>query len=180
MQCKLISCSGKERDVALGAPQSMDTDVIHPDSAPRVYAPGTLPDYKSDTFSVPPGGVSPGTVPQEPSAPRFSLPLRDLATNDGDQAVFRVFYQGCPQPQITWYFNSQPIKPGRDFKIFIDRARGESSLVIIEVFPEDEGEYMVKAENELGAAVTHCHLFVRCKSHIVDYSSDIHSSRTLT
>ena len=70
---------------------------------------------------------------------------------------------GFPQPQITWYFNSQPIRPSRDFQIFIDTARGESSLVIIEVFPEDEGEYMVKAENALGAAVTHCHMFVRRK-----------------
>ena len=76
---------------------------------------------------------------------------------------------GFPQPQITWYFNSQPIRPSRDFQIFIDTARGESSLVIIEVFPEDEGEYMVKAENALGAAVTHCHMFVRRKCHALPH-----------
>ena len=35
--------------------------------------------------------------------------------------------------------------------------------MIVEVYPEDEGEYMCKAENRLGAAITHCHVFVKCK-----------------
>ena len=89
------------------------------------------------------------------------MPLRDQQINDGDRAIFKVLFRGIPSPTITWFFNSQPIKPSRDFQISV--RRGESSLVIVEVFPEDEGEYMCKAENTMGAAVTHCHLFVKCE-----------------
>ena len=72
-------------------------------------------------------------------------------------------FRGMPKPTISWFFNAQPIQPSADFQIKIDVNQGESTLIIKEVFPDDEGEYMVKAENPLGAAVTHCHLFVRCK-----------------
>ncbi len=89
------------------------------------------------------------------------MPLRNLSVMDGDRAIFRVFFSGNPTPHITWYFNSQPIKPSQDFQINVDIRRQESTLVIVEVFPEDEGEYMCKAENPLGTAVTHCHLFVK-------------------
>jgi len=103
-------------------------------------------------------------ISREPEAPKFTMPLRDQQVNDGDRAVFKVFFRGNPAPSVTWFFNSQPIKPSRDFQINVDVRRGESSLVIVEVFPEDEGEYMCRAENTVGAAVTHCHLFVRLPS----------------
>ena len=122
--------------------------------------------------SAPPAEVPPApmtepcaVISREPEPPRFNLPLRDQQINDGDRAIFKVYFRGYPAPTVTWFFNSQPIKPSRDFQINVDVKRGESSLVIVEVFPEDEGEYMCKAENTMGAAVTHCHLFVRCKSH---------------
>jgi len=99
----------------------------------------------------------------EEEAPRFTLPLRNQTVTDGDRAVLRVFFRGTPTPAVTWYFNSQPVRPGQDFQINVDVRRQESTLVIVEVFPEDEGEYMCKAENPLGTAITHCHLFVRSK-----------------
>jgi Immunoglobulin I-set domain len=102
-----------------------------------------------------------GPVGNEEEPPRFTLPLRNQTVNDGDRAVLRVFFRGTPMPTVTWYFNSQPVRPGQDFQIDVDNVRGESTLVIVEVFPEDEGEYMCKAENPLGTAITHCHLFVR-------------------
>ena len=114
-----------------------------------------------------PGGVPPGVTQYalfqevEEEAPRFTMPLRNQTVMDGDRAVLRVFFSGVPAPTVTWYFNSQPVRPGQDFQINVDVRRGESTLVIVEVFPEDEGEYMCKAENPLGTAITHCHLFVR-------------------
>ena len=95
--------------------------------------------------------------------PRFTMPLRNQTVNDGDRVVLRVFYRGFPSPTVSWYFNSQQIHPSQDFMINVDVNRGESTLVIVEVFPEDEGEYTCKAENPLGTAVTHCHLFVKRK-----------------
>ena len=142
-------------------PDTMDGP-IRPEVAPQaqmgVQGPPGMPEQNLGGDLAEPCAVIPGFEP-----PRFTLPLRDLTVNDGDQAVFRVCYQGYPNPKITWYFNSQPIKPSRDFQIFVDTQKKESTLVIIEVFPEDEGEYMVKAENKYGAAVTYCHMFVRCK-----------------
>jgi len=122
----------------------------------------------------PPGAVPPGVTTTtmqyevyeevEEQPPRFTMPLRNQTVTDGDRAVLRVFFSGVPAPTVTWYFNSQPVRPGQDFQINVDVRRGESTLVIVEVFPEDEGEYMCKAENPLGTAITHCHLFVRSKS----------------
>ena len=139
-------------------------DTLAPEQRPTAARPP-----QQGPCDVPPAPLSePCAViplfPPEESAPRFTMPLRNLSTNDGDRAVFRVFFSGYPNPQITWFFNSQPIRPSADFQISIDIQRGESSLVIVEVYPEDEGEYMCKAVNPLGTAVTHCHLFVKCKS----------------
>jgi hypothetical protein len=90
----------------------------------------------------------------------------------------RVVYQGYPSPRITWFFNSQPIEHCKDFQIVVDMPKGESSLAIVEVFPEDEGEYMCKAENVLGTAITHCHLFVRLPSSSSDDETEKLVSQT--
>jgi len=136
---------------------------VAPEKGPKAARPP--PEGPADVPPAPlsePCAVIPMFPPEE-SAPRFTMPLRNLSTNDGDRAIFRVFFTGYPHPQITWYFNSQPIRPSADFQINVDIQRGESTLIIVEVYPEDEGEYMCKAVNPLGTAVTHCHLFVKCK-----------------
>ena len=98
------------------------------------------------------------------------MPLRDQSVSDGDEVVFRVLFRGSPAPTITWFFNSQPIKNSADFQLMIDAEKGESKLVIVEVFPDDEGEYMCRAENSMGTAVTHCHLFVKRESILQHWS----------
>lgn len=147
----------------VGAPvqQPVGEAPIQPESTTQARA--SVP--TQPPAEVPPAPMTEpcAVISKEPEAPRFTLPLRDQQVNDGDKAIFKVFFRGTPSPTVTWFFNSQPIKPSRDFQIHVDVKRGESSLVIVEVFPEDEGEYMCKAENTMGAAVTHCHLFVRCK-----------------
>lgn len=101
-------------------------------------------------------------IGEEP--PRFVVPLRNQTANDGGRAVFRVGFRGIPVPTLTWHFNNQLIRPNQDFKVSMDARKGEGTLVIVEIFPDDEGEYTCQAENHLGVAITHCHLFVRCKS----------------
>lgn len=70
---------------------------------------------------------------------------------------------------MTWYFNGQLIESSPDFRISEDPKRGESVMTIVELFPDDEGEYMCKVENPLGTAVTHCHLFVQRKCMFQPY-----------
>ena len=53
-------------------------------------------------------------------APRFTMPLRDMTINDGEKAVLKVCFQGRPSPTITWFFNSKPIQPTADFKVYQD------------------------------------------------------------
>ena len=60
-------------------------------------------------------GQSQGT--EEP--PRFTVPLRDMTINDGEKAILRVCFLGCPSPSITWFFNSKPIQPTQDFKVIM-------------------------------------------------------------
>jgi|SRR6218665_2057551 len=141
---------GPERDITIEFIQSSQT-------TGDVFQQGVPPVPLSEPCSVIPLGL----VEEEP--PRFTLPLRNQTVNDGGSVIFQVFFRGYPMPTVTWYFNSQPIQPSQDFKIHMDFNRQESTLVVVEVFPEDEGEYMCKAENALGTAITHCHLFVKCE-----------------
>ena len=80
--------------------------------------------------------------------------------------ISTVEFSGAPSPTITWYFNKHPITPSGDFKVDVNVEKGESTLVIMEVYPEDEGEYMVKAENPLGTDISSAQLYVRCKYYI--------------
>ena len=70
---------------------------------------------------------------EEQEAPRFTLPLRDQCVDDGDKVIMKVMFRGNPQPTVTWYFNSQPIKPSADFQINVDFKKNESTLTIVEV-----------------------------------------------
>jgi len=95
--------------------------------------------------------------------PRFSLPLSNHTVRDGDAATLRVRFHGNPTPNLLWFFNHKAIEDEEDFVIRSDFMRGESVLWIKEVFPEDDGEFICKAENDYGTAVTHCRLTVQCK-----------------
>ena len=58
--------------------------------------------------------------------------------------------KGEPVPEITWYYDGQPIKTDEIYKVIPGEVEGESTLKIPEIFPEDAGEYTVKATNEAG------------------------------
>ena len=87
LYCTLIT--GKVRPMVRTAPQAVASDVI---DGSKVMPTLATPLQTEETFA--PSNIPGPGSPQEPSAPKFTLPLRDLTTNDGDQAVFRVFYQG--------------------------------------------------------------------------------------
>ena len=100
---------------------------------------------------------------EEPMAPEFTELLHPLSVRDGDRIVLRVCFRARPQPKITWFQHGNEIQPNMDFQIYIDQEKGESLLIIVEVFPEDEGEYTCVAVNEYGESITTCRMTVICK-----------------
>lgn len=103
--------------------------------------------------------------PEEGIPPEFTELLKPITVRDGTRVELKVAFLGKPQPRIIWYHNGQEIKPSHDFQIIIDYSKRESILVIVEVFPEDEGEYTCTAKNPYGESITSCRLMVVGECH---------------
>lgn len=103
------------------------------------------------------------TVPKQPeefTPPEFTELLKPTTVKDSSRVELKVKFLGKPQPRIIWYHNGKEIKPSHDFQIIIDYSKKESILIIVEVFPEDEGEYTCTARNPYGESITSCRLVV--------------------
>jgi hypothetical protein len=79
-----------------------------------------------------------------------------------------VKVDGTPKPTLEWYKEGTMIKSSPEFQIenFED---GTSVLTIPQVFPDDVGEIMCEAHNELGVATTVSLLYI--PGTTVPYSS---------
>ena len=53
-----------------------------------------------------------------------------------------------PSPRFTWYVNGVAIRPSQRHKISYEN--GVVTLVIFNAQPQDSGEYILKAKNDLG------------------------------
>ena len=93
-------------------------------------------------------------------APEFTQLLQSQVVKDGTRVELTVRFLGRPSPRIRWFHNGQEVLPSPDFEIIIDYSSMRSVLVIVEVFPEDEGEYTCVASNKLGETITTCRLTV--------------------
>lgn len=98
-----------------------------------------------------------------PVAPEFTELLQNKKVRDGERVVLKVKFRGTPAPKITWYQKGQELQPSTDFQITVDYSKQESILIIVEVFPEDEGEYTCIAVNDFGESITTCKVTVICK-----------------
>ncbi|XP_054706308.1 titin-like isoform X2 [Uloborus diversus] len=104
-------------------------------------------------------------------APKFVKKLTPLQVLDGQTAEISCQVSGNPRPTITWFKQTQIIKPSEEFQIFYDEDN-VTTLVIREVFPEDAGTYTVVAKNAAG--------FASCSAELVvetDRSETFPSSR---
>lgn len=90
--------------------------------------------------------------------PHFSLKLSDTPAIKGLDAKLPVRVSGVPFPEITWFFNNNPIKNNQKYSI---RHDGDNSILHIKnCAPEDAGAYKCVARNKEGEDTTMGHVDV--------------------
>lgn len=92
--------------------------------------------------------------------PNFVVPIQSVQAVDGQELRLPCKVTGKPMPQISWYHNGKNIDQDEEFVVTYNPDTGDISLLIVEVFPEDEGEYVCVAHNPAGDAVTRANLVV--------------------
>ena len=112
------------------------------------------PDHAPDSAEVQP---SPG---QKMIPPNFTEPVKSVEAVDGQELRIPCKVTGTPMPQVSWYHNGKNIDQDEEYVVTYNPDTGDVSLLIVEVFPEDEGEYVCVAHNPAGDAVTRATLVV--------------------
>ncbi|GMS98905.1 hypothetical protein PENTCL1PPCAC_21080, partial [Pristionchus entomophagus] len=94
--------------------------------------------------------------PPEESKPRIRRGLHNMSIHQGSVVEMIVCVTGNPTPTVKWFKDGKElVSDGPDGKISIfTDDRGNHHLVIVNVLPEDEGEYALEATNKLGSART--------------------------
>nr|CAD7423862.1 unnamed protein product [Timema monikensis] len=93
-------------------------------------------------------------------APEFTTRLHELIpVRDGELTRLEVKVEGRPRPKVRWFKQGVELTPSKDFQME-DYNDGTSVLTITEVYPDDEGEIICEASNELGVAKTVTELVV--------------------
>ncbi|CAH1803275.1 unnamed protein product, partial [Owenia fusiformis] len=88
------------------------------------------------------------TKPEE--EPRFVVQISDVHVKEGEAARFDCTVEGTPEPSVTFYFLGAPVDADGDIYQVEQGPDGTHSLILPECFPEDAGEYTVKAVNSVG------------------------------
>ncbi|GMR51488.1 hypothetical protein PMAYCL1PPCAC_21683, partial [Pristionchus mayeri] len=94
--------------------------------------------------------------PPEESKPRIRRGLHNMSIHQGSVVEMIVCVTGNPTPTVKWFKDGVELQsqgPDGKISIFTD-DRGNHHLVIVNVMPEDEGEYALEATNKLGSART--------------------------
>ncbi|XP_034061604.1 immunoglobulin-like and fibronectin type III domain-containing protein 1 [Gymnodraco acuticeps] len=112
-----------------------------------------LPESKTCSFDTPPS---------------FSVPLKKHKSPESYECYMSCAVTGNPRPHVTWYRNNISLNTNTNY--FISNTCGVCSMVILKVGPNDDGEYMVTAENSVGRVDCSTKLVVEGKTHL-NYSS---------
>ena len=96
-------------------------------------------------------------------APEFTWSLMSLKVMDGEEVKFHCDITGQPMPEISWFHDDKEISENQDFKITYSKDTGACTLLIVEVFPQDAGEYRCEATNPFGTAISRAYLEIECK-----------------
>jgi len=109
------------------------------------------------------GPVSQAPAPEAPrQPPHFITQIQSATVDEGEPVRFecRVEPKEDPNLRIEWYRNGKVIPAGHRYRSVYDM--GFVSMDILYVYPEDSGEYVCKAVNDLGEDTTRA--AVSCKS----------------
>lgn len=90
-------------------------------------------------------------VPKEEKSlvpPEITKSLQDLTVTEGDTARFEVEVSGNPAPDVEWFSNGAKIEGNEE--TLLESDGDIRRLVLMDVVPEDEGDYMVTVTNEVG------------------------------
>lgn len=91
-------------------------------------------------------------------APHFVTEIADIALEEGEKGHFecRVEPKTDANLRVEWFHNGRPLQSGHRFKTVYEL--GFVSLDILYAYPEDAGEYMCRAFNQVGEATTKARL----------------------
>ena len=96
--------------------------------------------------------------------PKWTQPFSSSRVQQGCEAVFEGVVYGCPAPTISWVWRGKPLEDwtGKDRLGKVtkyDEKSGKVTLVIENLGPGDEGQYMCRADNPYGDST--CTIAVR-------------------
>lgn len=89
---------------------------------------------------------------EDGSPPYFVTALEPVKVMDGEKARFCVLVAGSPKPEVSWLHDGKPVTENPDFHLSYNKQTGSIVLEILEVFPQDGGQYECLASNEYGTA----------------------------
>ena len=101
-------------------------------------------------------------------APKFTVPLSNIDNlKESENAHFeaRLVPTDDPRLKVEWYWNGKPMKYSSRIRQFCDF--GFVIMEISPIYPEDSGEYMCRAYNDYGEAVTKATLKCEGKRSII-------------
>lgn len=85
-------------------------------------------------------------------------PIQDTFSKEGEKVTFECRIEGRPEPIVKWYREGVVIQSSPDYQITYYDSR--STLTIMEVFPEDTGNFQCVAANGGGTVMTEAFLKV--------------------
>uniref|UniRef100_A0A1I8JGT9 Titin n=1 Tax=Macrostomum lignano TaxID=282301 RepID=A0A1I8JGT9_9PLAT len=105
------------------------------------------------------------------TAPVFARPLQSQTATENQRVVLTCQVESQPPPEVSWYFQTNQIRPSKYFEILEQPEVGAYSLVISksgrlyaliipEAFPEDSGKFLVRVVNPFGKDESQCQLRV--------------------
>jgi len=82
-------------------------------------------------------------------APKFDVPLKPVAVNEGEKLSLKCHVRGSPPLTIQWMKDRRELKSDQNTKITF--AAGSACLEVSSVLKSDAGDYLCKASNATGS-----------------------------